>query len=114
MSEEQRKPPDVVTPYRLTIGMAETRIRAAANTPGGVSFGAHARERMLEREIDDVDVLRVLRGGFLKGDPDPAEPGEWKCKIVMQLKGAREVGVVAIILRSKRLFVKTVEWEDLQ
>jgi hypothetical protein len=98
----------------MTPGVAEKRIRAAASTPGGVTFGTHARERMLEREIDDVDVLRVLRGGYLKGEPDPAEPGEWKCKVVMKLKGARDVGVVVIILRSKRLFVKTVEWEDVR
>jgi len=69
---------------------------------------------MLEREIDDVDVLRVLRSGTICGEPEPAELGEWKCKIVMKLKGAREVGVLAIILRNKRLFVKTVEWEDIR
>jgi Domain of unknown function (DUF4258) len=79
---------------------------------GGVAFGDHARERMLEREIDDVDVLRVLRSGFIEGEPEPAEPGEWKCKMTKQVKGARAVGVVVIILRSKRLFLKTVEWED--
>lgn len=85
-----------------------------ANVPGGVTFGNHARERMHEREIDDVDVLRVLRSGYLSGNPDPAEPGEWKCKVTKPIKGARIVGVVVIILRSKRLFVKTVEWEDLR
>ena len=77
-------------------------------------FGNHARERMLEREIDDVDVLRVLRSGNIKGEPEPAEPGEWKCKVTKPTKGTRDVGVVVIILRSKRLFVKTVEWEDLK
>ena len=94
--------------------MAEKRIREAANAPGEVVVGTHARERMLEREIDDVDVLRVLRGGFIVGEPEPAEPGEWKCKVIARLKGAREVGVVVIILRNKRLFVKTVEWEDVK
>jgi hypothetical protein len=113
VTDEQRRQ-TVVTPYRMTAGLAEKRIREAANTPGGVVFGSHARERMLEREIDDVDVLRVLRSGCMDGVPEPAEPGEWKCKVTKQIKGARNVGVVAIILRSKRLFVKTVEWEDLR
>lgn len=94
--------------------MAIKRIREAANAAGGVTFGNHARERMLERGIDDVDALRVLRSGELKGEPEPAEPGEWKCKLTMTIKGAREIGVVVIILRSKRLFVKTVEWEDVR
>ncbi len=85
-----------------------------ANTPGGVTFGNHARERMQEREIDDVDVLRVLRTGFISGDPEPAEPGEWKCKMTKPIKGVRTVGAVVIILRNKRLFLKTVEWEDLR
>ena len=39
--------------------------------------------------------------------------GEWKCKIVFKLRGAREAGAVVIVLRTDRLFVKTVEWEDL-
>jgi hypothetical protein len=108
VTDEQRSP-SVVTPYRMTAGVALKRIREAANTPGGVVFGNHARERMLEREIDDVDVLRVLRSGDIVGEPEPAEPGEWKCKVTNPIKGARDVGVVAIILRSKRLFVKTVE-----
>ena len=114
MSDEPHKPPVVVTPYRMPAGTAEKRIRAKASEPGGVSFGDHARERMLEREIDDVDVLRALRSGYISGDPDPAELGEWKCKMTKPIKGARTVGVVVIILKSKQLFVKTVEWEDLR
>ena len=98
----------------MPTAVAIRRIREAANAPGQVTFGNHARERMLEREIDDVDALRVLRNGNMKGEPEPAEPGEWKCKLTMTIKGARDVGVVVIILRSKRLFVKTVEWEDVR
>lgn len=75
-------------------------------------FGDHARERMLEREITDIDVFRVLRTGGIVDAPEPAEPGEWKCKIVQRVRGGREVGVVAIILLGKKLFIKTVEWED--
>ena len=63
---------------------------------------------------DDIDVLRILRSGFVVEDPVPAEQGEWKCKIVRRMKGTRDVGVVVIILRSGNLFIKTVEWEDVR
>lgn len=106
--------PRKVTPFRLTTALAEKRIRAAAATSGRVIFGNHARERMREREIDDIDVLRILRSGFVVGDPVPAEVGEWKCKIVRQMKGTRDVGVVAILLQSGNVFIKTVEWEDVR
>jgi hypothetical protein len=69
---------------------------------------------MLERGITDRVALDVLRTGYLKGEIEPGKnPGEWKAKICKQVKGRREVGVVTIVLRARRLFVKTVEWEDL-
>ena len=30
------------------------------------------------------------------------------------MKGSREIGVVTIVMSNRRLFVKTVEWEDLK
>jgi hypothetical protein len=103
---------DAVTPLRLTRGVAEKRIRKAAQASENVILGNHARQRMLERGIDDVDVHRVLRTGGIVEDPEPAETGEWKCKFVQKVRGGRDVGVVVIILRDGKLFVKTVEWED--
>lgn len=90
---------------------AEERIRRSARESVNVIVGGHARERMLERGIDDIDVLRTLRTGGIVGEPEPAEHGEWKCKMV-QRKGGRDVGVITIILRTGKLFVVTVEWED--
>lgn len=81
-----------VTAYRLTVSIAEQRVRKLA---------AH------------IDVLRALRSGTVSGEPEMTPRGEWKVKMVRQIRGAREVGVVTIILRSERLFIKTVEWEDL-
>lgn len=104
-----------VTPYRLMPDRAQQRIRQLAQVSESVILGTHARERLVEREIDDTDVHRALKGGgSISGNPEPAEPGEWKCKIVMAMKGGRSIGVVVIILRTNKLFVKTVEWEDLK
>ena len=98
---------------RLTAGIAQTRIREIAQASENVILGMHARQRMQEREIFDVDVLRVLRQGFVDGEPESTEFGEWKCKVTLKIRGSRTAGVVTIILHSGKLFVKTVEWEDV-
>ena len=58
-------------------------------------------------------MLDVLRHGEIKGDIEPGQrPGEWKVKLIREAKGRREAGVVVLVVRNARLFVKTVEWED--
>jgi hypothetical protein len=69
---------------------------------------------MEERGITDAQVYEVLRKGNVMEPPAPAEPGEWKCKIVKELRGGREIGVVTIFLKNGKLFIKTVEWEDVR
>jgi hypothetical protein len=99
----------------MTAGIAERRIRQIAQKSQNVGLGEHARTRMEEREIFDADVFRVLRDGSIKGEPERTAYGEWKCKMVKAIRGGRDVGVVTIILTGdSRLFVKTVEWEDMR
>lgn len=70
---------------------------------------------MDERGITDMDVLRVLRTGEISGDIVPGlHEGEWKCKIIAPVKGRREVGVATLVIRNRKLRIKTVEWEDLK
>jgi hypothetical protein len=103
-----------VTRYRVTAAIAEKRIRQIAGDSDNIKWSLHALQRMEEREIFDIAVLRVLRAGTISGNPEetPRE-GEWKCKMVRRIRGAREAGVVAILLRREFLLIKTVEWEDL-
>ena len=69
---------------------------------------------MVAREISDADALKVLREGDIEGEIDTGRSiGEWKCKMVARIKGNRDVGVVTVVVNGQRLFVKTVEWEDL-
>lgn len=69
---------------------------------------------MVERDLVDADVLRTLRSGTIAGDPEKGKgDSEWKCKMINSIRGGREAGVVVVILRDGKLFVKTVEWEDL-
>jgi hypothetical protein len=76
----------------------------------------HAEERMLERDIDMLDVIRVLRTGEIVGTIDPGiNADEWKCKVTASPRypdNIREIGVVTIVVRASRLPIKTVEWED--
>jgi hypothetical protein len=88
-------------------------IRKAAMDSFNVSFNEHALDRMEERDITTMDVLRVLRTGDIDEDIQAGRTsGEWKCKLVARKKGSRSVGVATVVLRSGRLFLKTVEWED--
>lgn len=102
-----------VAEMRLTATVAEARIRKLAQDSENVIVGNHGREQMLKREISDGDVFRVLRNGHIEGEPRRTERNEWQCKMILQIKGIRSVGVVTIILHSGKLFVKTVEWEDM-
>jgi hypothetical protein len=87
--------------------------RLAADTVK-IGWAKHAHERMAQRGISDKFALDALRFGVVKGAIDAgANPGEWKGKMTHRAKGRREVGVVVITVRHQRLFVKTVEWEDL-
>jgi hypothetical protein len=103
-----------VTNFRLTTTEATRRIHQTAARTEYVIFGDHTLERMDERGITDAQVYEVLRQGQVMELPALTELGEWKCKIVKQLRGGREVGVITIILKNGKLFIKTVEWEDVR
>ena len=91
-------------------------IRSIAEDTVRVFFLPHAQERMAERGIDAADVYRVLRSGFVdEASLEPGEnAGEQVCKVVEHNKGARDLGVVTIVIRERKLLVKTVEWEDFR
>ncbi|HEV2565864.1 MAG TPA: DUF4258 domain-containing protein [Microvirga sp.] len=102
------KKPDQPPPNRLL-----QIIRFLSEHSERVIFGEHAQERMEERGITDDEVFTVLRIGELKGRITPGKSaGEWKCKVVAQPRGSRQMGVVTIIMLEGHLFIKTVEWED--
>ncbi|MBM3555474.1 MAG: DUF4258 domain-containing protein [Alphaproteobacteria bacterium] len=99
---------------RISAPGLERRIRTLAGDTANIDWSLHALDRMEERGILDVDALRVLRQGSISSMPTKTGTGEWKCKMTKMLRGQREVGVVTIVLRTDRLFIVTVEWEDLR
>lgn len=46
--------------------------------------------------------------------PALTEHGDWKCKVVMRLRGSRDAGVVTVIARGNTLVIVTMEWEDVR
>lgn len=103
-----------VIELRLTRERIEQRVHELA-AQGEVAFSGHALDRMEERDISDIQVIRVLKRGDLRGEVEAGTgKGEWKCKIVDTGRGAREIGVVTLLIKNRRLFVKTVEWEDMR
>lgn len=99
---------------KLTAASAEKVIHQSAQDADNIIFGNHAMERMSERGIFTTDVLRILRAGWVDGEPEHTDSGEWKCKITLDIKRGRTAGVVTIIMHNDMLFVKTVEWEDIR
>jgi hypothetical protein len=110
----QPQPVASVAPLVPSTRSIETMVRHLAASSDNIAWSDHAFERMTERGITDVVALDVLRTGHCNGGIEPGKnPGEWKVKMTKPVKGRREVGVVVLTVRNARLFVKTVEWEDL-
>lgn len=101
-----------VARLRLSASRAQEIIQERALDADNIVWSVHALERMDERGIYDIDVLRILRKGFVDDDPEQTDLGEWKCKVTLNIKRGRTAGVVTIIMSRGELYVKTVEWED--
>ena len=83
-------------------------------TEANVGYSLRAFERSDERDIDLLDALAVLRQGEIEGEIVAGNSlGEWKCKVTGKAPGAsRSIGVVVVVVRERRLFIVTIEWED--
>jgi Domain of unknown function (DUF4258) len=79
-----------------------------------IGYLDHADERLVERGFDVFDVYQTLENGYFAEDIKAgANEGEWKVKIVDVPEGrSRKMGVVTIVVKDRRLLIKTVEWED--
>ena len=96
-------------------GVLMTRIRELAKQ-GAVSWGPHVFERTELRDIDVNDAFYVLKIGEIAGAIEPGiNPDEWKCKVTAKPTGAgRELGVATVVIQNQKLFLMTVEWEDIK
>lgn len=58
---------------------AKRFVRAILDT-GTVTFTRHAREEMTDDDLDDRDVVNVLRGGRMRDEDVEFENGAWRYK----------------------------------
>ena len=90
---------------------AERVIRRIALTPAGVGFRSYCLNRMLQRGLDAVDIVRVLRNPKMVC-PAYLRNGEWRYRVVERAGNApperRGVNVVVVILGDDRLRAHTV------
>ena len=94
-------------------GRLAALVREIAQDTAKVFLTDHARDRMWERGIEDVEIYRALRIGHIQGQPWTEEEGDKACKVILTRRGDRTVGVITIILEPEgELVIKTVEWED--
>ena len=93
------------------------QIRAIAVNSGDVFFGTHAKQQLETRNLYDRDVIRGFRIGDVVGEVTPGTgAGEWKCEVIFPSgddTGNRNIGVITIVQRGVRLFIKTVMWKDM-
>ncbi len=111
---EKSRPAPVIASFKPRPQSLLATVRRLALDSKNVFFSSHATDRMDERGITTLDVLRVLRVGDIVGEIEAGKgTGEWKCKIVERRRRAREIGVATVVMWESKLLIKTVEWEDL-
>ena len=102
-------------PPRPEVLLATIRKLSKARRISYMTHGdARWQERFTHKGFDFFDLYTVLEKGYIDGKIEAGmKQGEWKTKVVDVPKGtSRKMGVVTIVVREKRLLIKTVEWED--
>jgi len=95
----------------LTKAAAERIIRHAASQPLGIEYRSHCWERMVQRDVDALDVVRLLRNGEVIGTAYRRN-GEWRYRVRERVGNAPEdrkrVRVVVVVVTEHRVSCQTV------
>jgi hypothetical protein len=74
---------------------------------GSVAFSWHCRNKsMIERNVDSLDILKVLRSGLVSHEPDPET--DMKFRIVGEDVQSQELTVIIELIDEDSLAVITV------
>jgi hypothetical protein len=103
-------------PGRWSPADATTRIDECARSPKlSLALTAHAKERMVERDLIVSDVLYLLRTGFVYEEGEAASrEGFFKYRVegTTPNSGGRTVAAVVIPDGGRSLKLVTVMWRD--
>ena len=69
-------------PLRLRPEKAQAIIREIAKDTAMVILSDHAKLRMEQREILDIEIYRLLQTGHVMEEPTRTKLKEWQCKMV--------------------------------
>lgn len=87
----------------------EKHVRACAQDTSNIVFVNHARERMLQRRINDPMVLETLRKGVIVREPEPDMRAMGLRCVMERYVSGMNVGVVVLVEhRAPELTVITV------
>ena len=93
--------PESVHEFLLTSNSAKRIINDLANNyTARVKFGKHARERMQQRRVTNMQVLQVLgnRHSRVTEGPHQTPAGDWKCN----LQGMAAGDIIEVVVTLKR------------
>jgi hypothetical protein len=115
MTDNIRKLVPVAEPW--TAAQATERLRRIAHEDSfSLTLTYHAEDQMKERGITTLDVMYVLKNGFVYDPPEKAtRPGYYKYAVVNPTPNSdrREVRVVVIpSIQSAQAKIATVMWAD--
>jgi len=90
----------------IDIQQVQAQVRRIARL-GSVAFGWQCKnESMVQRNVDALDILKVLRDGVVSHEPDPKT--DMKFRVVGEDIRRKELTVIIIIRDEDSLFIKTV------
>lgn len=95
------------TPLRLSKAAAATLIKEIAQNADQIVPVGHARQRMIERHISITQAVKVIRAGYIDGDPWLDEHGNW-CVTMRGRAAGEEITVGLAIEWRTRLLIITV------
>jgi len=94
---------------RLSTAQLAKHIRGLARDTANVVFTLHVKQRMLEREVTNTEVLQCLRGGTMRRAPETNERmGALECRMERQVLQRELACIVALCDEDPSLIIVTV------
>jgi hypothetical protein len=89
----------------LDIQQIQAQVRRIGRI-GSVAFETHCKRRMKERNVDSLDILKVLRNGVVSQEPDPEI--DMKFRVIGEDIQGEELTIIIILHDEDSLSVNTV------